>query len=57
MQAQGHGWIAPMTITTNYPVANSLAIRFPFPSQDEDYGWINEWVSACMEMKEHIGNQ
>jgi hypothetical protein len=36
MQAPGHGYIAPTTITTNYSVDNSPAVWFPFtfPSQD-----------------------
>jgi hypothetical protein len=34
MQGPGHGWIAPVTITANYPMANSSVVQFPFPSQD-----------------------
>jgi hypothetical protein len=30
-----HGWIAPMTITTNYPVANSSAVPFPFQAKTQ----------------------
>jgi hypothetical protein len=50
MQASSHEWITPTTTTTNYPVANSLVVRFPFPSQDMNDGWINEWVSGFMEV-------
>jgi hypothetical protein len=51
MQASGHGWISPMTSTTNYPVDNSLAILFPFPNRDENEdvsmnGKYNAWKNV-----------
>jgi hypothetical protein len=58
----GHGWITPVTTTTNYPMANSSAARFPFPSQDADEdGSMEEsggaWECVREKMSEGTGNQ
>jgi hypothetical protein len=53
MQAPSHVWIAPTTITANYPLANIQQFLSLYQAKMQG-GWINEWVSECM--KAHEGN-
>jgi hypothetical protein len=49
MQAPSHGWIAPTPSTTNYPMANSSTVPFPFQAKTGGEDGSMEWVRReCM---------